>query len=320
MGILDSTPQPDWPDISYNENKHDQKCDTEAVFKTVDKMLPPPSKDILNAKLKTSKTDSNSFDENVEKMNTSDENRRKFSHTSEQNISKLLHNISDIQHEPKKVSSSRKDPKEILENLSELLNCTNPSEKQKSEGKNLLNSLADILCESRSSAKNNRDDSGHSSINEPSDSSNKENHEFFEVLDLRAKTTDQIPYKENFCANTGVLDLSLKSKPIENVAGKRLSQSLRSSRPNVQSKSRTEKKSASASSLDMSKNKTSNSSVTSNNSKNNSNLAQLQISGKLRQKHTTSNMRKGPMKAIIPIGDMKKSKLKHEIMFSIILY
>lgn len=306
MGILDSTPQPDWSNLSVNENKNDcEKCDTETVFKAVDKMLPPPSKDSLDAKLKTSKADSNASNENIEKVNTSEENSNKLSQSGEQNISKLLHNISDIEHEPKNLSSNRKNPKEILENLSELLNCVNPSEKQKSEGKNLLNSLADILCESRSSATHNHDDSGHSSINDQSDSSNKENHEFFEVLDLRAKTTDQEPPKQKTRSNTGVLDLSLKSKPIANVAGKRLSQSCSSS-PNVLIKSRTEKKSASASSLDMSKNKTSNSSVASNDSKNNSNLVKLQITGKLRQKHSGSNLKKGPMKAIIPVGDMKK--------------
>ncbi|XP_018577040.1 dentin sialophosphoprotein-like [Anoplophora glabripennis] len=294
VGVLDSTPQPDWPnDLSYNDNKSNEhtKSDTETVFKTVDKML--PTSNILDMKFRISKTDSNSSNECGAKANQSEP-----SQTSE-----LVHNISDIHHEPRKVSMNKKDSKQILENLSELLNSTNRSDKQKSEGKNLLNSLANLLGEGKPGLRNDHDDSGNSSINEHSDSPNKENHEFFEVLDLRIKSTDDLSSKVN-STRGDPLDLSLKSKRIESLVGKRLSQSC-SSTPNIKLASQTEKKNASTSSLDMNKNKTSNSSVASNDSKNTSNV-KLQTSDKFKQKHYGSSMKKGPMKAVIPVGDMKK--------------
>ncbi|KAJ8967535.1 hypothetical protein NQ314_002850 [Rhamnusium bicolor] len=316
IGILDCTPQPDWPDeINENEDKEkeDLKCNTEIIFKNVDKLLPPPVTDTNNLKFKTSKTESNLSSENGDKINKSEGNN---SQSSEKSVSKLIHNISEIAHESNKLSVSRKsqskskDAKEILHNLSEILNCTNRSDQQKYEGQNLLSSLANMLSENKSNTKDSSlDDSGHSSIHEQPESPNKEKHESFEVLDLRTKTASEDIHKEFVSDKNKILDLS--SKHIKNIADGCLTQSFSSSIPNIKSIPLIiiKRKNTSTSGLDFNRDKSTvsnNSSVYSNDSRNSANLSKSLIAGSLRQKTTSYGTKKGPMKAVIPIGDMRK--------------
>ncbi|KAJ8985004.1 hypothetical protein NQ317_016915 [Molorchus minor] len=79
IGILDATPQPNWPhDLSY-EKELCTNGDTEAVFKTVDKKILPSMQD--NFKIKICKSDSTSSNENNDNNNTN--NNSKSSQSNE---------------------------------------------------------------------------------------------------------------------------------------------------------------------------------------------------------------------------------------------
>ncbi|KAJ8915056.1 hypothetical protein NQ315_014311 [Exocentrus adspersus] len=316
IGTLDSTPQPDWPnDLSYNNNnnKECQKCDTESVFKTVDKMLPQPLQDSLTIKLKSSKIENSLLNNdktgtslvkvaNTSNINTesNDEIYDKTSQTADEpNISKLLHNISDIQHEPKKLPLAEKDAKQMLENLSALLNSTNHSDKRKSEGQNLLNSLADMLCQNNSGTQNDLNNFSRLSMNEQSNSQITEN---CELLAMHTGSVNENTHKEILTRNEP--NIPLKPKHIENLINKCISQPLGFANGNR--KLEFGKRNVSESSLNSSKSKMSNCSVGSNDSKGSGNSSKPNIGDRTRPKHFGSASKKGPLKALIPLEDMKK--------------
>ncbi|KAJ8985005.1 hypothetical protein NQ317_016916 [Molorchus minor] len=164
-----------------------------------------------------------------------------------------------------------------------------------------------MLSENKSNTRGSPNDSGHSSIDHYSPKEDK--HECFEVLDLRMRNVGEVVSNGEPNANI-VLDVPSPSQTKSNKE-KRLSQSF-SSRTVLPMKV-TQKKNMSALGLDVKKDmsraasvNSSASSVNSNDSKTINSASRLSVAGKLRQKTVSQNAKKGPMKAVIPVGDMKK--------------
>lgn len=154
MNILDSTPQPEFADIE--ENHENKKCDTETIFKTVDKMLPPINK--LTTQIEGTIAVNSNLEIDSQEVNVDVcENQLKLSISQTSNKSNNL---------------KSKDTKKILQNLSEILHNENRSTEQVTEGNKLLRSLANILnsdssgsyLKATSSTSESLEDSGHSSI------------------------------------------------------------------------------------------------------------------------------------------------------------
>lgn len=298
---LDCTPQPDLIDISDVIEDEPSNC-TETVFKSVDKMIP------LKDTVEIISTKEKSLDENANKTIDS------TSSTSSLSRNNCLQNLSGIfGADSKKLSTSRlsqysnnsksQDTKSILHNLSEILSNDHPSAQQKSEGQNLLFSLADILCsnDNRNSLteQEQSEDSGHSSIDHDILSTNKQEiNTSCDALDLRINV-------ESISEQIKPLDLSMSK-------GRKLNE------PDEMGLKITEAgmnmKGSSKLSSYISTNKSRNISMCSNNSRNLSNMktnmSDLPSFGKLKPKRMDKNVipEKGPLKAMIPIGNMAKPK------------
>nr|XP_023024730.1 uncharacterized protein LOC111512801 [Leptinotarsa decemlineata]XP_023024731.1 uncharacterized protein LOC111512801 [Leptinotarsa decemlineata] len=262
--ILDSTPQPSWPsdlEDSKTKEKDASPCESDVVFKTIDKMLPEPQENI-ELRLKTSRVNS--------------------------------------------TPSKSKDAKEILQNLSEILNSTHRSDQQRSQGQNLISSLAEILCEGTENHVQHLDDSGHSSFIEQNDMSDKYKYEDYEALDLSKKSVDSKDSKSyEYTSNVSV------NKFPKNILARRFSHSLslNSNIRKINLAEENKKRNYSASGLESSKNTTcnSNSSVKSNDSHGSGSYSITNINGKLKTKAVASGTKKGPLKAVIPVKDMKRN-------------
>ncbi|KAG5892427.1 hypothetical protein JTB14_003363 [Gonioctena quinquepunctata] len=266
--ILDSTPQPSWPSDLDDSN-------------TKEKDPPKPEADTIFKA--------------IDKM---------IPEPSQSNTDIKL-KTSTIDSTPVK----SKDAKEILQNLSEILNSTNRSHQQRSQGRNLISSLAEILCEGPSESRSqNLDDSGHSSFNEPNDCSDKDKYCSYEVLDLSRKSIGEDSRDGKLYGQ--VLDLSI-SKLAKNIVDRRLSQSLCSVTPSIKQVSAAEvvkKRNSSVSGLDSSKNKTnnSNSSARSNDSQGSGSYL-TNFGGKFKTKTSALGTKKGPLRAVIPVKEMKRN-------------
>lgn len=215
--------------------------------------------------------------------------------------------ISKIDHTPKSA-------KELLNNLSEILNTTNRSDQQRSAGQQLINSLADLLSDKSNIRSYNLDDSGHSSfINDNSDSGKIHNDEY-NILDFSQKTSfDEV--QENLSSDCPA---NSKSKLKQKNAG-RLSLSLNSALPpRIIQPKLLKRCNISKISLDNSKNRTSstNSSVHSDNLSASNTLA-VPLQTCLKVKLNKDISRKGPLKATMP---MKELKTKGKIIFKYIQY
>lgn len=279
-------------EISYDTEE--KLTRTEEIFKNVDKMIP-------------SQNMSGTIRKSTDKLN---ENEQK-DEECQQNISEIFSaevcnklSTSRLSHDSN--NSRSRDAKSILHNLSEILNSDNPSAQQKTEGRNLLYSLADILCpndtKESENDKNQSEDSGHSSIDQES----QDNKELgsFDALDLRIniKGTDQIPDKTE-----KPLDLSvskLKKLNTSNILHTSVSKADISTKNVVRTL-------ANNSSVNKSKNE----SVNSNDSGKSINTMKMNISelsslGKLKPKKVDKKImpEKGPLKAMIPVGNMSKVK------------
>ncbi|CAG9822969.1 unnamed protein product [Phaedon cochleariae] len=195
-----------------------------------------------------------------------------------------------------------KDVKGILQNLSEILNITHRSDQEKSQGQNLLSSLAEMLHGSSSGSKpQNLDDSGHSSFVEQNESPNHEKYECYEILDLSKKSLDS----DKIRSFDNILDLSSK---VEKKINPRLSQSFCTIPPSIRvTKPYIKVRNSSASGLGSIKNEsgTSNLSSKSNDSQGSgNNLPKI-----FKSKPSSAIANKGPLKAIIPVKDMRRNSL-----------
>lgn len=219
-----------------------------------------------------------------------------------------LKSENDLKLNTSKMDHTPKSTIELLHNLSEIFNNTPRSDKQRSEGQHLLNSLAELLSDRSNGRSCNLDDSGHSSsMNDISDP-NKSN-DCYRSLDV-CQTANSL----NICTqNLSVRDPphvtpKQKSKLCDKNSN-RLSLSLncpsftKATQPKLLKRS-----SLSRTSLDSSKNRTgsSNSSVRSDNLSA-GNLWNQQAQGNLKVKMNLEVSKKGPLKAMIPMKQLKKS-------------
>lgn len=181
------------------------------------------------------------------------------------------------------------DAREMLQNLSEILNTTGHSAQQITEGQHLLSSLAELLYEKSIIRSSNLEDSGHSSINEQNNSDQLV-HPRHSLTDLKSTSL-----KRSNSSNSSIKDNSNKRM---SVSYNPASSNTKVTRPKLY-------KMPNISNIDLSKNKdiSKNSSTKSEGTCNGS-LGLPSI--KLRNKSTDKTTNKGPVKAIIPIKDMKK--------------
>lgn len=213
---------------------------------------------------------------------------------------------SDLNLNSSKIDHTPKSTKELLHNLSEILNNTTRSDQQRSEGQHLLNSLAELLSDRSNSGNCNLDDSGHSSsINETS-LPDKINSLCFRSPNVSQKIT-AFNVTENQSAEEA-LKITAKSKLCDRNSN-RLSLSLHSTLPTKATQPKLLKRgSLSKISLNSSKNKTgsANCSAKSQNlSGGNVWIPQLQGNMKVIMKPEAT--KKGPLKATIPMKELKKS-------------
>ncbi|XP_056644981.1 uncharacterized protein DDB_G0288805-like [Diorhabda sublineata] len=172
-------------------------------------------------------------------------------------------------------SSKSREAKDILQNLSDIFNTTHKSEKQKSEGLLLLNNLAEMLNNTPTSKYDALEDSGHSSIL----------HNESDKPDSNVETN----YKKNS-------DFLHKLKSSNNSEENRKKNSGKLEKRNV------------SIDINSSKNRNnSNSSVKSNDSNGSSS-----IGVKIKSKFGTAGVKKGPLRAVIPIKEMKKGSCTPE--------
>ncbi|KRT78418.1 hypothetical protein AMK59_7414 [Oryctes borbonicus] len=277
------------------------------VFKTVDKMIPSTS-NLIATQEKCSET-------NLEGKSPEANSDKSTDSASSLGRNECLQNLSEIlTNDNRKMSTSRlsqcsnnsksRDAKSILHNLSEILSSDNPSAQQKSEGQNLLFSLADMLCPGdRTDSQNEREqseDSGHSSIDQDILSTNNQENLNCDALDLRI--------------NAGI---SLDVKPLDLSVSKKRQRNDTSDIGNIEAPDFHNEVLVSKSLkliTDNSVNKSKNESVNSNDSKNSSNMktnvSSLSSFGKFKPKRIDSKVvpEKGPLKAMIPVGNMAKSK------------
>lgn len=251
--MLDSTQEPEEMANILDDEEEEIKCDTETVFKTVDKMFTPTQ---------------------------NHENDNLLPVPSINNVSKS----SERSHNSSSKSPSKsKEALEIITTLSGILSNENPSEKQKSEGQNLLSSLAEIFISSASTKSRSciLDDSGNSSI-ESEQVPVSETAEFYQVLDLRKKSTSESNLHQNRSFENDVpLDLSMKSKTF--ASPKILPPKFNSV-------------------MKINKSVGGNCSNSSNDSKNLSDPTK-----KFKPKKTESlSVRRGPMRAVLPVDNMAK--------------
>lgn len=208
-------------------------------------------------------------------------------------------NISKIEDTPKRA-------KQLLHNLSEILNSTTRSDQQRSEGQHLINSLAELLSDRSNVKSSNLDDSGHSSFIHDISDTEKHQVDSYEMPEYNRKSTS-VNESQNL-SNENWLKKKAISKFSEG-SSNRLSLSLNSALPARMSQQKILKRgSLSRISLDSSKNVTgsSNSSVKSDNISTGNGLAPL-LQNNLKVKVSKEVSRKGPLKAVIPVKELKKS-------------
>lgn len=172
--MLDDTPAPDFQEILDNIPEENKKCDTETVFKMIDKMLPTNSE---NSNVKSNSKNSSSGSDNL------------------------------------KMNCSQHSAKEAIQSLAEILNSENLNEKRKTAGQHLLKSLAGILYnENNSEDMSSLNDSGHSSIEVEQDV--QEKSECYQVLDLRKKssTSSEIEQTEALDLSVGAKKVNVTPK------------------------------------------------------------------------------------------------------------
>lgn len=249
-GLLDSTPQPDWPNDLNESVKSkesvDNKTSTDSVFKTVDKLLP------INIE--------------VSKRNSS---------TKSSNA-----------------SSKSRDAKHILQNLSDIFNTTHKSEKQKSEGVLLLNNLFEMLNETQANKDDGLDDSGNLSIIHNESDKNKTDSN---VATNNKKETDCLQ-KIDSSVNSDIAETDTKKCVIASpCSAKKLPRKL-------------EKRNSSID-INSSRNRNnSNSSAVKSNDSNGSSSNGPKIKSKLGM----GGPKKGPLRAVIPVKEMKKGSCTPE--------
>lgn len=305
--LLDSTDPPDFKILDEFEEDGEAKTDTQTVFKAIDKMLPPQT--IPSLKMETESINDHSYSDNNKKnvdysQSRKDYNNSKRSCESKDSYKSLSYNKSEGY--PQKLTNSQcnssngslksRNANELLKDLSEIINNDERDPKRKLEGQQLLSGLANILCSDSSKVSSNKlessEDSGHSSIEQEEQQNEQDLPVCYQVLDLRttnSKSTD----------NERVLDLSMKSKDIQN-CNKRSSQSF--SFPS--SRQSSAKLPASITAGPSIKSSTS---LDSKRDHSNSEFNKLKPK-RIEQK--TNVMRKGPLKAVIPLGNMAKCKSK----------
>lgn len=222
---------------------------------------------------------------------------------------------TDSKFNSSKVDQRSKDARELLNNLSEILNNTSQCDKQRREGQHLLNSLAELLSNGSNVRSANLDDSGHSSfINESSD---PEKHHYSDILESN---------KEN-CSVTNsvrkVINDSLNKKEkskLTNLCLKRLSLSLNSAVPlKLKQQNLLKTTNTSRTSMDNIRNKTDSSSFSvksMNSTGGGRSFTSLHQNLKLKIKKEVSQ--KGPMKAVIPIKEIKK--IGEQLLYVIYFY
>lgn len=199
-----------------------------------------------------------------------------------------------------KIDHNSKSARELLHNLSEILNNISQTDQQRSEGQHLLNSLAELFSDGSNTRSSNLDDSGHSSfINENSD--REKNH--FDMLDLSHQISLDVKSK-NITTNNPLSQR--KKSELGNTGSNRLSLSLNSALPlKVTQPNLIKGPNFTRISLDSSKNGScsSNSSVKSDNRS----VLARSAQNNLKVKAARDVLRKGPLKAMIPVKDLKKS-------------
>ncbi|GJQ75866.1 hypothetical protein Trydic_g17930 [Trypoxylus dichotomus] len=309
---LDCTSEPELLNVT-DTTEEENVVSTEKVFKTVDKMI-PSTNNPFDANEKCSGTNLRSKSPDVNPDKTTDSTGSSISSLSR---SECIQNLSEIfTGDNRKLSTSRlsqcsnnsksKDAKLILHNLSEILSTDNPSAQQKSEGQNLLFSLADMLCSSdHGDSLNEREhsqDSGHSSIDHDLLPANKHEHVCCDVLDLRINNS-----------GTPAED----PKPLDLSTSKKSRLNDNSDFGNVKATESHNEAFVRKSLKGISEcgvNKTRNESAHSNDSKNGSsiksNVSNLASFGKFKPKKIGSKVvpEKGPLKAMIPVGNMARPK------------
>lgn len=285
--MLDSTAPPEFCELSDLKTDDEQlKKDAETVFKTVDKLLPTTTTNNFEIKINHRTKPS------VPCPIVPVDNLSTISGVSgNSNDTKSSQNFPSILHESKKsnTSSNKSNAKEILQNLSEILNNSRRSDIQKSEGQQMLDNLANLLCDNSIQSLS---DSGHSSITNDEPVVEK-------VLDGQSNSCSSEVSVNKSENNLKSLNLSLKHKKTEN---KRTSQSFC-----APSSSKITPKVNKNVSSDAGKNtsrKSLNNTANSKNSSQNSivNSSRSSIAGKSK----SNDVKRGPMKAVLPIKDMSK--------------
>lgn len=168
----------------------------------------------------------------------------------------------------------------------------------------MLNSLASLLSDELNAKSCSLDDSGHSSsINDISDPEKIPN-DYYVVLNQRSTCSDTRP-EEHSIKNVSIS--KTKSK-IGDLKSKRLSISLNLALPSkVTQPSLLRKGSLSKISLDNSKNTTGSGNSIKSNNQSAGNVLVSSMQSNLKVKMNTDVSRKGPLKAVIPFKELRKT-------------
>ncbi|KAF2905446.1 hypothetical protein ILUMI_00730 [Ignelater luminosus] len=301
--LLDSTDPPDFKILDeFEDDNVEIKTDIQTVFKVIDKMLPPQK--VPSLKPESNETDS-LLDNNKENVDRSqkDCNNSNRGYESKDSYKSLAYSKNESYSQKSTTSQGNssngslksRNANELLQNLSVIINNDGRDLKQKLEGQQLLCDLASILCSDSSKVSSTKlehsEDSGHSSIEQEEHQNEQELPICYQVLDLTTTAS-----KSN--DNEQALDLSMKSKDIQN-CNKRSSQSFsfpssRQSSAKLPANIKTGPSIKSSTSLDSKRDHSTNNEF-----------------NKLKPKRVeqkTNGTRKGPLKAVIPLGNMAKCK------------
>ncbi|CAH2007600.1 unnamed protein product [Acanthoscelides obtectus] len=171
MVYLDCTPQPDWPSDLENSSRESAKLHREDVFKEIDIKIPVTSQ-MQNQKATGSVT----------------------SHPEENRQTKVTQVVGNIVQP----DTCELTPEKALQNISDILNKSNISAEEKSKGQMLILQLSEILSNTKLDTSRSPkevpsiypiNDSGNCT-KQYSQSFDKEKYEVYEVLDLSRKSCE----------------------------------------------------------------------------------------------------------------------------------
>nr|CAI5846481.1 unnamed protein product [Callosobruchus analis] len=270
MVYLDCTPQPDWPSDLESSSNENTRLKSVDVFKQIDIKVPA----VLQLhNQKTSDTDIHNEENGITKLN------------------------SEASCQPKDST-----PEELLQMISKILSKSNISVEQKSKGQMMILQLSEILCSTKSSGSAEEcssnyavNDSGNAS-KQYSKSFEKDNYEVYEVLDLSRKRYETFKQDE-FPKNP--VNLSVISSDV-----KKLSRSL--SHPNIKNKAIEKYTEGPATNVNKEKCRSVvKVNVIAPTSTSTTNLHKIHMRPNSKPSNITQ---KGPLKAVLPVRDMRRSK------------